>query len=228
MIQTTGLVVGLVGAVAEYSNRTRLKVKRILCNSGLRVVGLPIQHICILVYNPIITEHWHLGFKLLSRATDSIFVKSVLGFLILDLAAYWLHRLDHKVPWFWRIHQLHHSDRELDFTTHLRKNPLSAIYSVPYFYLVQFFFDVPLYGGIAYLVLIESIGFIAHARNERSVKFNRVLQTVGLISPSYHRIHHSTNAADWNSNFGMILNIWDRLFGTYRRQPINGEIRFGI
>jgi sterol desaturase/sphingolipid hydroxylase (fatty acid hydroxylase superfamily) len=148
-----------------------------------------------------------------------------LGFMAQDLFGYWVHRLFHAGSPFWRLHAIHHSDTDLDVTTTIRHHPLEVV--------VQALLDgafivalglppqaVVLYGGAVLAVQIFHHGNIVLPRR---------LRWLGgwLITPDLHRLHHSTAYHESNSNFGNLIPLWDRLFGTLRLEPDAG-FRIGL
>jgi sterol desaturase/sphingolipid hydroxylase (fatty acid hydroxylase superfamily) len=151
------------------------------------------------------------------------------GFVLLDLLRYAVHRCEHAVPLFWRFHALHHSDPDLDVTTSLRHHPLEILLaSIPY-WLAAIVFDIP---G----VLLASYGlavFISEAFQHGNIclpeRLERCLQPL-LVTADMHRIHHSLMPDQADSNYGAVLSVWDRLFGTYTTiaRARHRDLRFGV
>ena len=147
-----------------------------------------------------------------------------LGFVLLDLAGYWQHRLLHLAP-FWRLHALHHSDPDLDVSTAIRHHPLEALMQGFLDALTAIAFGIPpaavaLYGGITFLVQIVHHGNVELPKALKGLR-------AAIVTPEFHRVHHSVAYDENNSNFSNLLTIWDRLFGTERRAP-RGELRLGL
>jgi sterol desaturase/sphingolipid hydroxylase (fatty acid hydroxylase superfamily) len=133
----------------------------------------------------------------------------------LDFVAFILHRLYHGVPLLWSIHQVHHSDIELDVTTAVRFHPLEMMLSAFGRSAV-----IPVLGlspiGIAVfeMVLLLSSQF-QHCNRLLPHRIDNLLKSV-IVTPNMHRIHHSIEVTQMNSNFSTIFTWWDRLFRTYR------------
>ncbi len=153
---------------------------------------------------------------------DEVLVWAV-AFVAYDLQRYLIHRVLH-LPGVWRVHMLHHSDADLDWSTTSRHHPFEMI-------------PVLLLSAIAVGALginplaIAAIGFVrfgwdtfTHANIALPPRFERVLGWV-FITPSIHRLHHSADRQDANSNFGAVFSIWDRMFGTLRAGT---PVRFGL
>jgi len=149
----------------------------------------------------------------------------VAGFVLLDFLAYWTHRLMHKIPLLWRLHALHHSDSDLDVTTTVRHHPGEALAQAACDAALTLLFGFPpqavlVYGGVVLVVQTFHHG---------NVVLPPRLSWLGrcVITPNLHRIHHSMAYAENNSNFGNLVPLWDRLFGTLRSGP-EGELKIGL
>lgn len=147
------------------------------------------------------------------------------GFVLLDFLAYWTHRLMHKIPLLWRLHALHHSDNDLDVTTTVRHHPGEALAQAGFDAILTLLFGFPpeavvLYAGVVLMVQTFNHGNVVLPQSLRPL--NHL-----LITPDIHRLHHSITYAENNSNFGNLIPLWDRLFGTLRQQP-EGEFQVGL
>jgi sterol desaturase/sphingolipid hydroxylase (fatty acid hydroxylase superfamily) len=139
----------------------------------------------------------------------------VLEVLILDLLVYFLHRLYHRVPFLWRFHRVHHTDLDLDVSSasrfHLGEVLASAI---PKFGAVQLLGISPA-GLVAFEVVLLLAAQFQHA-NIRVPRFWEGWLWWSFVPPAMHRIHHRPTVVDTDSNFGTLVTLWDRLFGTLR------------
>jgi len=147
------------------------------------------------------------------------------GFVLLDFAAYWTHRLFHMAPALWRLHALHHSDSDLDITTALRHHPAEVLVQMSVDTGLAFLFGFPpqlflLYAGVVLVVQTFHHGNVVLP--SRLKWLDRL-----LITPDLHRIHHSVLYAENNANFGNLVPFWDYLFGTLRHRP-EGEFQVGL
>lgn len=147
--------------------------------------------------------------------------------LLLDLSKYASHRLFHTVPWLWRIHRVHHSDPDFDVSTGLRFHPLEPFLPQGFDLALILLLAPPVEGVVAAQVLTCAINFIEHANANWPKPLERFLKG-WLVTPRMHRIHHSEQVRDQQSNFGELLPWWDRCFGTYRAEPVEGTLVVGL
>jgi len=142
--------------------------------------------------------------------------------ILLDLTAYFVHRLLHRVPWFWRLHKVHHADLDYDVTTGLRFHPLESLVTVGITLLVIAVLGAPPVAVVIYEILFVSTALFNHGNIHLPLTLDRLLRTC-VVTPDMHRIHHSANTREGNSNFTGIFSVWDRLFGTYCKEPAAGQ-----
>ncbi|MCS3781788.1 sterol desaturase family protein [Tsukamurella ocularis] len=145
----------------------------------------------------------------------------VLLFVADDLAYYWYHRTHHTVRVLWASHVVHHSSRFYNLSTALRQTwtPFTAL---PYW------IPLALIGIPPWMILLQqsvSLLYQFFIHTERVGKLWRPIEFV-MNTPSHHRVHHGSNAAYLDRNYGGILIVWDRLFGTF--EPEGERVRFGL
>lgn len=145
--------------------------------------------------------------------------------ILLDALSYALHRLQHLHP-FWRFHAVHHADEQVDLTTGLRHHPGEALVNVALGGIVLLLLGLPPWAAAAYGLLAPVFDMWTHVNFALSPRLERMLSAV-IVTPGVHRIHHSDDAADYGTNFGGILTIWDRIFSTWR-PPTQARLRFGV
>lgn len=145
-------------------------------------------------------------------------------FIMRSLMGYWLHRLLHQWPLLWRVHRLHHSDKAIDLSTGLRSHPLEALIAALVNAALIIGLGAPPLIVAATETLMLVVAFWQHANlgiaNHYAVAIERV-----LVTPRFHLVHHAAERTAHDSNFGDILSIWDRLFGTYTAPD---ESRFAL
>jgi sterol desaturase/sphingolipid hydroxylase (fatty acid hydroxylase superfamily) len=144
------------------------------------------------------------------------FAEFALGFLLLDVFDYGFHRLIHRVRWLWLIHAVHHSDTRLDATTGVRFHPAEVTIQVVLKTGLLLTLGIPLWVEGARAVFVNPANLLQHANVAFPDWVERWFSWL-LVTPAMHRIHHSPEMLENNSNYGAILSIWDRIFGTYRR-----------
>ena len=145
-----------------------------------------------------------------------------LAVLLLDLAIYFQHVVFHAVPALWRLHRMHHADLEFDVTTGVRFHPVEVVLSMLIKLIVVTALGLPPAGVLIFEVLLNATSMFNHGNVRVSPSIDRVLRWL-VVTPDMHRVHHSIDARETNSNFGFNLPWWDRLFGTYRSQPAAGH-----
>jgi sterol desaturase/sphingolipid hydroxylase (fatty acid hydroxylase superfamily) len=153
----------------------------------------------------------------------------VAAFLLLDLMYYAVHRCEHAVPLFWRIHALHHSDPDVDVTTSVRHHPVEYLMTSAFYWLAVLVFDIPVGVVLSHGLAVFATAAIQHGNIRLPEGLERWLQPA-LVTTDMHRIHHSIEFGQANSNYGAVLSIWDRLFGTLTRmtREQHEKIVFGV
>jgi sterol desaturase/sphingolipid hydroxylase (fatty acid hydroxylase superfamily) len=140
--------------------------------------------------------------------------QAALAFVLLDLWKYWEHRAFHKFGLLWRLHLVHHSDTAVDVTTTERHHPFEIIASVLLLTAIVAAFGLPAGALAIYLTTATVVALWSHANLRLFTPLDRVLRAV-LVTPSVHATHHSDLRSETDSNFGVVLTVWDRLFRTY-------------
>lgn len=151
------------------------------------------------------------------------------GFLLLDLFQYVRHWLFHRVSLLWRVHQVHHDDSDFDLSLNLRFHPLEMLLTHAS-YLGFILLIAPPPTAVLIVAFTQvAIGFFVHANAMLPRPVDRFLRML-LITPDFHRIHHSIDESDQQRNLGTSLPWWDYLLGTYRADPTGGQqgMQFGV
>ena len=153
----------------------------------------------------------------------------VAGFLLLDFLRYAVHRCEHAVPLFWRFHALHHSDPDVDVTTSVRHHPVEYVLASGVYWLAVIVLDVPVVVVVVHGLAVFGAAAVQHGNIRLPEPLERWLRPV-LVTTDMHRIHHSVVFDKANSNYGAVLSIWDRFFGTYSRltRAQHERIVFGV
>jgi len=155
------------------------------------------------------------------------FAQFGLGFLLLDVFDYGFHRLIHRVRWLWLIHAVHHSDTQLDATTGMRFHPAEVTIQMLLKTVLLLTLGIPLWVEGARAVFVNPANLLQHANVAFPAWVERSFSWL-LVTPAMHRIHHSPDMPETNSNYGAILSVWDRIFGTYRRPDAGRLQQFGL
>ena len=164
--------------------------------------------------------HNHLGLTLWLQLP--LWPAIFLSLIVLDLTIYWQHRILHAIPALWRIHRMHHTDTELDATTALRFHPLEILLSLAIKAAVIVLLGAPLLAVIAFEILLNGLAMFNHANLRLPPRADRWLRLV-LVTPDMHRIHHSICRPEHDSNYGFNLSLWDRLFRSYTKDPLDSH-----
>jgi sterol desaturase/sphingolipid hydroxylase (fatty acid hydroxylase superfamily) len=151
----------------------------------------------------------------------------VLSLLVLDFAIWAQHRLFHRVPLLWRLHRMHHTDVDIDVTTGLRFHPLELALSMLIKVGIVLLLGAPPLAVLAFEVLLNASSLFNHANIALSPRADAWLRCV-VVTPDMHRVHHSWDPRETDTNFGFNLPWWDRLFGTYQAQPRLGHLGMTI
>ena len=142
--------------------------------------------------------------------------------ILLDLIIYTQHVLFHTVPMLWRLHRMHHADLDIDVTTGIRFHPIEILLSMIIKLGAVIALGAPALGVMIFEVLLNATAMFSHSNVRLPASIDRWLRRM-LVTPDMHRVHHSIVTRETNSNFGFNLPWWDRLFGTYRAQPVAGH-----
>lgn len=148
--------------------------------------------------------------------------EAILAFIILDFAVWLQHRAMHRVPWLWRMHAVHHSDRDLDATTALRFHPFELIFSTIYKSACVALLGVPVLVALAFELWLNANALFNHSNIRVPPKVDRWLRKI-LVTPDMHLVHHSIIVNEQRHNYGFALTIWDRIFGTYVAESSAGR-----
>ncbi len=142
--------------------------------------------------------------------------------VIMDFIIYLQHVMVHAVPLLWRLHRVHHADLDYDVTTGARFHTLEIILSMLIKFAVIVLLGPPVVAVIIFEVLLNAMAMFNHGNVGLPKTLDNFLRWF-VVTPDMHRVHHSIEDDETNSNFGFNLSWWDRLFGTYRDQPRAGH-----
>jgi len=140
----------------------------------------------------------------------------------MDLVIYLQHVMVHAVPLLWRFHRVHHADLDYDVTTGARFHTVEIVLSMLIKFATILLLGPPLVGVILFEIILNATAMFNHGNLRLPGSVDRVLRWL-LVTPDMHRVHHSVEDNEANSNFGFSLPWWDRIFGTYRDQPRLGH-----
>jgi sterol desaturase/sphingolipid hydroxylase (fatty acid hydroxylase superfamily) len=162
------------------------------------------------------------GWGLLNYYDVSFAVAVVVSVIAMDFIIYLQHVMVHAVPVLWRLHRVHHADLDFDVTTGSRFHTIEIIVSLLIKFATIVVLGPPVVAVVIFEVLLNASAMFNHGNVRLPLAIDRVLRLI-LVTPDMHRVHHSVEDDEANSNFGFCLPWWDRLFGTYRDQPRAGH-----
>ncbi len=172
------------------------------------------------------TMHHHFGVVYTFHPFVHPVISFICSFLLLDFGEYIYHVMMHKSKRLWTFHMVHHSDRIVDISTTLREHPgenlIRLSFTLLWVFLTGTFFWVLV---IRQIIQIFSTS-LAHMNYRLPQKTDKLFGLV-FITPGLHQVHHHYQIPYTDSNYGDVLSIWDRLFGTFRRMPLENVV-FGI
>lgn len=150
-----------------------------------------------------------------------------LAVMAMDFVIWLQHVMVHAVPALWRLHRVHHADLDYDLTTGSRFHPVEIVLSMLIKFAAITVLGPPVVAVVIFEVLLNAAAMFNHGNIRLPAGLDRVLRWV-IVTPDMHRVHHSVEIDETNSNFGFNLPWWDRLFGTYRGQPRAGQVGMTI
>lgn len=211
----------LVFIAVEYKrHRAWYDLKDSLANGALALMHQGAETLALLLLMPAF--YWLHSYRLynIELSVATVFA----AFVLQDFLYYWFHRASHNIHWFWAAHVVHHSSTRLNFSTAFRQSITYPVVGMWLFWMPMIIIGFDPLAVFAVVALNLGYQFFVHT------------QTVGKLgwleklfnTPSHHRVHHSTNDAYIDKNFGGVLIIWDKLFGTFVEENAADPCRYGI
>jgi sterol desaturase/sphingolipid hydroxylase (fatty acid hydroxylase superfamily) len=203
-------------------------VHRLVRNFVLSIPGFAIVRLAMLPI-PISVAMWaqqnHIGLlNWLALPSWAVFIAT---FLLMDYAYWWWHWAMHMVPFFWRFHNVHHTDLDLDVSTAARFHFGEMILSIGFLSLAVVAFGVTPIMLAIFFIAFEAAVLFHHSNWRLPIKLERILNLI-VVTPRMHGIHHSIVQRETNSNWGTIFCWWDKLHRTLRRDIPQNEITVGV
>ena len=162
------------------------------------------------------------GWGLFNYVEVPFWFEVVASVIIMDFVIYIQHVMVHAIPVLWRLHRLHHADLDYDVTTGARFHPIEIILSMLIKFATILLLGPAVIAVIIFEVMLNATAMFNHGNISLPKTLDKYLRLI-LVTPDMHRVHHSIEDDEANSNFGFSLPWWDRLFGTYRDQPRAGH-----
>ncbi|MCR4377751.1 MAG: sterol desaturase family protein [Rhodospirillales bacterium] len=162
------------------------------------------------------------GWGVLNLQDWPLWLEIIAAIVFLDFAIWLQHVMVHAVPILWRLHRLHHADLDYDVTTGARFHPLEILLSLAIKFAVIALIGASPVAVLLFEIILNAMAMFNHANVRLPLNIDAGLRVL-LVTPDFHRVHHSVLPHETNSNFGFNLSLWDRLFGTYQAQPEGGH-----
>ncbi|MGF1547732.1 MAG: sterol desaturase family protein [Thiotrichales bacterium] len=167
------------------------------------------------------------GWGVLNYYAVPLWLAIPLAVIALDFVIWLQHVMVHAVPLLWRVHRVHHADLDYDLTTGARFHPIEIVLSMLIKFATIAVLGPPVVAVVIFEVILNVMAMFNHGNVGLPERLDRILRW-WVVTPDMHRIHHSVEDDETNSNFGFNLSWWDRLFGTYRDQPRAGQLGMTI
>ena len=206
--------------ISNWQNKTYYKQEDSLCTAGLLAGNILIA---FAVKGFALALHFYLyQFRLLDlSAVIPLWAMWLLTFVLIDLVFYIYHRMSHRMRFLWAIHMSHHSSEEMNFAVSFRQAWFGPTSKIP------FFVSLPLIGLDPTIIAVAGVistlwGIVGHTQ---------IVNKLGPLewvfnTPSHHRVHHGSNKQYIDKNYGNLLIIWDRMFGTF--EPEREQVQYGL
>mgnify|MGYP006197538521 FL=1 len=167
------------------------------------------------------------GWGLLNHFAVPFWLAVTLAVVAMDFVVWLQHVMVHAVPVLWRLHQVHHADLDYDLTTGARFHPFEIFLSMGIKFAAIVLLGTPVVAVVIFEVLLSACAMFNHGNLRLPASLDQVLRWF-LVTPDMHRVHHSVEDDESNSNFGFNLTWWDRMFGTYQAEPRAGQVGMTI
>jgi sterol desaturase/sphingolipid hydroxylase (fatty acid hydroxylase superfamily) len=206
--------------ISNWQNKKYYNQEDTFCTIGLLVGNIIVA---FSIKGLILAFHFYLyQFKILELASIlPLWAMWLLTFIMIDLVFYVYHRMSHRVRFLWAIHLSHHSSKEMNFAVSFRQAWFGPISKIP------FFMALPLLGFDPTIIAVTGVistlwGIVGHTQ---------IIGKLGPLewifnTPSHHRVHHGSNKQYIDKNYGNLLIIWDRMFGTFESEE--EPVKFGL
>ncbi|HRI59402.1 MAG TPA: sterol desaturase family protein [Saprospiraceae bacterium] len=216
-------VENLIGLTQNYQ-----KWRHALRNSVFVPTNLPVTFVLGLAFAAVTrwTSEHQFGLVHWLPGLSNLAVIFAMSLVLLDLSEYGYHRVMHRYKLLWRLHLIHHSDHVVDVSTVLREHPAETTVRLLNTLFWTFLLGVPVWCLVFRQILQVVFTVGTHSNLRLPGRVDRVLSWM-LVTPNMHHVHHHFQQPYTDSNFGDILSVWDRLFGTFARLDAH-EVMFGV
>ena len=208
--------------------RKRSKKERYLINIGVSALALATGgYIVAPVALTLASWNSENSFGLLRVISLPFTAEFIIGFLLMDLTFYYWHRANHAFPLFWRFHNVHHVDPDLDVSTSFRFHFGEVLYSVGFRVLQVCLIGISLFTYLVYELVFQWATMFHHSNVRLPITVERWLNKI-VVTPRMHGIHHSIVKDETNSNYSVIFRWWDLMHGTLKLNVNQSDVVVGV
>ncbi len=220
-------VMALFELMSPKRRLTMPKAQRWLTNLSIVVIDSIVVRLLAMVAVPVAAVAAAAyaqanGFGLLNALAWPQWLETILAIAVLDFAIWLQHVASHKMTLFWRLHQMHHADPDIDVSTGIRFHPIEIAISMLWKVVVVFVLGASPFAVFLFEIILNAGALFSHANVHLPGGLDRVLRLV-IVTPDMHRSHHSVLQREHDSNYGFNFSMWDRIFGTYTVDPEKGH-----
>ena len=206
--------------ISNWQQKNYYKTQDTLCTIGLLAGNIIVA---FSIKGLILALHFYLyQYKIFELSGMlPLWLFWILTFVVIDLVFYIYHRMSHRIRFLWAIHLSHHSSEEMNFAVSFRQAWFGPISKIPFFMVLPLLgFDPTIIAAAG--VMSTLWGIVGHTQ---------IVGRLGFVewifnTPSHHRVHHGSNKQYIDKNYGNLLIIWDRMFGTF--EPEKEKVKFGL
>lgn len=210
-------------AVAEYiwpqRQRVQSQPRRWLTNWVLSLMNTGLLRVMAFVLPALAVgaaiDAARLNVGLFNILDWPLWVEIVAAVLILDFAIWLQHLITHKIPLLWRLHRVHHADRDLDVSSAIRFHPVEIGLSMLLKIGLVYALGPAALAVVLFEILLNATALFTHANLRLPPRIDAILRLI-IVTPDMHIIHHSRHRDEHDTNYGFALSLWDRMFRTYR------------
>jgi sterol desaturase/sphingolipid hydroxylase (fatty acid hydroxylase superfamily) len=209
-------------------NKTYSLIVRLIINASLSVISFMVVFFLVFPASQnAISWSSENNFGLLYLIKLPAAIEGIIAFLLMDLAFYYWHKANHKVPYLWRFHNVHHIDPDLDVSTsfrfHFGEITFSAIFRIIQLSII----GITPVAFLIYETCFTANTIFQHSNVKLPIKFERILNKV-MVTPRMHAIHHSQFRNETDSNYSTVFSVWDKLHNSICLNVPQKDIVIGV
>jgi sterol desaturase/sphingolipid hydroxylase (fatty acid hydroxylase superfamily) len=206
----------------------RPKAQRFVINVGVSALALGTgAYIVVPIALRLSEQSSETSFGLLRLVPLPYAAEFVAGFLLMDLTFYYWHRANHSIAFFWRFHNVHHVDPDLDVSTSFRFHFGEVLYSLGFRVLQIYLIGISLLTYLVYELIFQCATMFHHSNVRLPITFERWLNKI-IVTPRMHGIHHSIVKDETNSNYSVIFRWWDLMHGSLTLNVKQSDVVIGV